>query len=152
MIKNVFDKAVTDEIISRINLLSIESKPKWGKMDVARMLAHCNVTYTTTFTPEEFKKPNFLMKFMLKSFVKKTVVGEKMYKPNGPTSPIFIIANERDFEKEKALLIANIQKVQNLGATYFEGKENYSFGILTSKEWNNMFYKHLEHHLTQFGV
>ncbi len=152
MIKNVFDKAVADEIISRINLLSIESKPKWGKMDVARMLVHCNVTYTTTFTPEEFKKPNFLMKFMLKSFVKKTVVGEKMYKPNGPTSPIFIIANERDFEKEKALLIANIQKVQNLGSAYFEGKENYSFGILTSKEWNNMFYKHLEHHLTQFGV
>ena len=92
------------------------------------------------------------MKFMLKSFVKKTVVGEKMYKPNGPTSPIFIIANERDLEKEKALLIANIQKVQNLGSAYFEGKENYSFGILTSKEWNNMFYKHLEHHLTQFGV
>lgn len=152
MIKNVYDKAVADEIINRINLLTTESKPKWGKMDVARMLAHCNVTYTTTFTPEEFKKPNFLMKLMLKSFVKKMVVGEKMYKPNGPTSPIFIIVNERDFEKEKALLIANIQKVQNLGATYFEGKENYSFGVLTAREWNNMFYKHIDHHLNQFGV
>lgn len=152
MIKNVFDKAVADEIINRIDLLTVDSKPKWGKMDVARMLAHCNVTYTTTFSPEEFKKPNFLMKFMLKSFVKKTVVGEKMYKPNGPTSPIFIIANERDFEKEKALLIANIQKVQSLGANYFEGKENFSFGLMTAEEWNNMFYKHLDHHLRQFGV
>ena len=34
----------------------------------------------------------------------------------------------------------------------FEGKESNSFGPLTKGEWNNMFYKHLDHHLSQFGV
>ena len=45
-----------------------------------------------------------------------------------------------------------ITKTQELGEQYFDGKESHSFGNLTSNEWNNLFYKHLEHHLTQFGV
>ena len=45
-----------------------------------------------------------------------------------------------------------IVKTQFLGASHFEGKESHSFGNLTSSEWNNMFYKHLNHHLEQFGV
>jgi SRSO17 transposase len=49
-------------------------------------------------------------------------------------------------------LKAYIIKTQELGATHFEGKESHSFGTLTSTEWNNMFYKHLDHHLGQFGV
>jgi hypothetical protein len=39
-----------------------------------------------------------------------------------------------------------------MGADAFEGKESNSFGKLTASEWNIMMYKHLDHHLTQFGV
>jgi hypothetical protein len=31
-------------------------------------------------------------------------------------------------------------------------KEPLSFGALTKTEWSNMLYKHLDHHLTQFGA
>jgi ectoine hydroxylase-related dioxygenase (phytanoyl-CoA dioxygenase family) len=55
-----------------------------------------------------------------------------------------------DAEKER--LIGFIRQVQALGAQHFDGKESHSFGVLNSKEWNNMFYKHLNHHLEQFGV
>ena len=33
-----------------------------------------------------------------------------------------------------------------------DGKESFSFGKLKAQEWNNMFAKHLNHHLEQFGV
>ncbi|MCJ8164098.1 hypothetical protein MKJ04_04535 [Pontibacter sp. E15-1] len=36
------------------------------------------------------------------------------------------------------------------GNTHWQ--ESHSFGRLSSQEWNNMFYKHLDHHLSQFGV
>ena len=39
-----------------------------------------------------------------------------------------------------------------MGANKFEGMESNSFGPLSIKEWNNMFTKHLNHHLEQFGV
>jgi hypothetical protein len=62
------------------------------------------------------------------------------------------MVGQKNFEIEKSKLIDNIRKTQQLGAVYFEGLNNFSFGKLTSQEWNNMFYKHLDHHLGQFGV
>ena len=152
MLPNVYQAKVAEELIERIHQLSPTSTPTWGKMTVAQMLAHCSVTYALAFTPERFKQPNFLKKWLLKSFVKKMVVNEVPYPHNGRTAPEFIIADSRDFEDEKTTLISYIHKVQELGQTYFDGKENISFGKLTATEWNNMFYKHLDHHLRQFGV
>ncbi len=68
------------------------------------------------------------------------------------SAPQFIITDQKEFNTEKNRLINFILKTQELGDTYFEGKESLSFGNLTSKEWNNMFAKHLDHHFGQFGV
>ncbi|MFK7809016.1 MAG: DUF1569 domain-containing protein [Saprospiraceae bacterium] len=149
--KNVFNQKDIQSIIDRINKLSPETQPQWGKMSVDQMLAHCNVTYDMAYT-DKYPKPGFLKKLMLKMFVKGVVVSDKPYTKNGRTAPEFIITDARIFEAEKKQLIANINKTQELGAEHFEGKDSHSFGKLSSKEWNNLFGKHLEHHLTQFGV
>lgn len=150
--KNIFEKEITNEVISRIDALTPQLQPQWGKMNVAQMLAHLNVMYELVYEPEKFPKSSGFEKFMIKLFAKNQVVGEKPYPKNGRTAPIFIISDERDFEKEKERLKNYITQTQSLGASNFEGKESHSFGKLTSKEWNNMFYKHIDHHLTQFGV
>lgn len=152
MIKNIFTEVVANEVINRINQLKPTDKPLWGKMSADQVLAHCNVPYLYTFEPEKFSKPTLVKRFLLKSFVKKFVTGEKPYPKNSRTAPEFVMVGSKDFEAEKAKLIANIQKCQQLGESYFEGKENHSFGKMNSKEWNVLFYKHLDHHLTQFGV
>ena len=121
-------------------------------MSVDQVLAHLNVAYDLTFTPEKFPKPSFIAKFLLSKFVKPKITNEIPYKQSLPTSPAFIIADERNYEEEKAKLIGNIQRVQQLGREAFEGKENINFGKMTAQGWNNMFAKHLNHHLDQFGV
>ena len=150
--QNVFDAQDAQEYINRINNLTPETQRKWGKMSVDQVLAHLNVAYDLTFTPEKFPKPNFIAKFLLSKFVKPKITNEIPYKQSLPTSPAFIIADERNFEEEKAKLIGNIQRVQQLGREAFEGKENINFGKMTAQCWNNMFAKHLNHHLEQFGV
>lgn len=147
----VFDKKVTAELIARINSLSPNTQPEWGKMNVAQMLAHCNVTYEMAYE-NKHPKPNFFMGLIIKGFVKKMVVDETPYKKNVRTAPAFVIADERDFEEEKARLIQYLHKTVELGEKHFDGRESLSFGKLSKEEWNNMFYKHLDHHLTQFGV
>lgn len=149
--KNIFDSKETEAVIDRINKLSPTTRPQWGKMSADQMLAHCNVTYEMAFE-DKHPKPNGFTKFMLKLFVKNTVVGDKPYKRNSRTAPQFLITNARNFVEEKARLTDYLKKAQNLGEDYFDGKESHSFGKLTKKEWNTMFYKHLDHHLTQFGV
>lgn len=149
--KNIFDPPVTAELISRINQLKPETPALWGKMTVDQMLAHCCVAYEMAFT-NKHPKPNAFLRFLLKAFVKKGVVNEVPYSKNIRTAPAFIITERKSFEEEKARLITYLEHTLSLGRDHFEGKESLSFGPMTAQEWNNQFYKHLDHHLTQFGV
>ena len=149
--KNIFDKSISEEIIERINALNPDLKPNWGKMNIGQMLAHCNVTYELAYE-NNVAKPKGFKKWLLKTIVKKIVVNEKPFTKNGRTAPEFLMTDEKEFNFEKDRLITFINKTQELGPTHFHNKESHSFGNLTTQEWNNMFYKHLDHHLNQFGV
>jgi len=149
--KNVFDPAVTAELIHRIEQLSPESPALWGKMSVDQMLAHCCVAYEMAFT-NTHPKANPVMRFLLKTFVKAGVVNEVPYKRNLPTAPAFRIKSEKNFAEEKARLISFVEQTLAAGKSGFEGKESPSFGSMTAKEWNNLLYKPLDHHLPQFGA
>ncbi len=151
MFPNIFTPQIATNIVERINNLSPATQAQWGKMNVAQMLAHCNVLYEMTFE-NIHKKPNAFFRFILKMIAKPAVVTEKPYKNGTHTAPQFIIVGQREFEHEKQRLIKYINHCVQLGENHFEGRESFSFGILNKTEWNNMFYKHLNHHLTQFGV
>lgn len=148
---NIFTKEVSNAVIGRINQLTPETEAKWGKMTVDQMLAHCSVTYEMVYE-DKHAKPNAFMRLILKTLVKKYVVGEGTYKHGSKTAPAFLITERKDFAAEKARLIGYIEKTQQLGEDHFNGKESLSFGTLTKDQWNTMFYKHLNHHLSQFGV
>ncbi|HQZ96645.1 MAG TPA: DUF1569 domain-containing protein [Pyrinomonadaceae bacterium] len=149
---NIFAKEVSDGIIERLNKLTPESQRQWGKMDVAKMLAHCSVAYECIYEPDKHPKPGFPMSLVLKYIVAPVVVGDKPAKKNSPTGPQFIIRSDKDFETERARLVAYIVKTQQLGENEFNGKESHSFGVLNKTQWSNMLYKHLDHHLQQFRV
>ncbi|MBA4240883.1 MAG: hypothetical protein C0448_09150 [Sphingobacteriaceae bacterium] len=148
---SVFDAKTTEETFKRLEKITYVSKPQWGKMNSAQMLAHLNVAYDLAYNRIPYKS-SFFKKFILKLLVKPLVVSEKPYKKNSHTAPEFIIADERDFEKEKSKFIDNVKQTEAHGANYFEGRESTSFGAMTAKEWSTQFYKHIDHHFTQFGV
>jgi hypothetical protein len=148
---NIFSADVSNKMMERINNLKPTTAAQWGKMNVAQMLAHCNVTYEMVFE-NIHPKPNAFIKFILKAIVKKKVVTEVPYTHNGKTAPQFIIKDNKNFDTEKQRLLSYITKTQLLGESHFNNKESHSFGVLSTIEWSNMFYKHLDHHLTQFGV
>lgn len=149
--KNVFDKNDCTEFISRIQNLTVNTQAVWGTMTAGQMLAHCCISYEMVYD-NKHSKSNFFIRFLLKLFVKKAVVNDVPYKQSLQTAPAFKIKEDKNFELQKNRLIAYIEKTQVLGADYFDDKESLSFGPLSKKEWNNLFAKHLDHHLNQFGV
>jgi hypothetical protein len=152
---NIFDRGVCDAHITRINRLHADAKPLWGKMNAGQMLAHVSKPYEMVCDPDyarTHKRPPAPMRFLLKLFLKPIVVGEKPYAKNTRTAPEFVVDDERDFEAERTRLIAYIYQVQAWGTKHFDGKDNHSFGVMSAGEWNNLFAKHLDHHLQQFGV
>ncbi len=148
---SVFNPNVTAKTLARLEKLQPDTQPLWGKMDAAQMLAHLNVGYGLSYGDIPSNNSGF-MKFFLKLFIKKTVVGEKPYKKNSGTAPAFKIADARNFQEEKTKLINYVRKTEAHGVKYFEGKESPSFGPMTAEEWSNQFYKHLDHHFQQFGI
>lgn len=149
--KDIFDAAVVEEVVSRIESLRPDSPAHWGKMNVSQMLAHCCVPYEIALE-NKHKRPGAIKRFLLRKFAMEGVVNEKPYPHNAFTAPQFRISDQKEFETEKARLIGYIRKTADLGGDYFDGREYPSFGVMAMYQWNNMFYKHLDHHLTQFGA
>jgi len=106
--KNLFNKTESQEAISRIQALTPETQPQWGKMNAAQMLAHCNVAYELVYT-DKHPKPKGFQKFLIKLFAKNVVVGPKPYKKNSRTAPVFLITDERDH-----MLLVPYQKMNGI--------------------------------------
>lgn len=146
----LFDERESSDIISRINKLTPDSRPHWGKMNVAQMLAHCQVPLLVALGRHTMKRS--LVGFLFGKLAKKTVVGDKPFKRNLPTAPSFIVRDEKSFEAEKAKLVTLVQEFTKGGVSGLTKDPHPFFGVMTPEEWNKSQWKHLDHHLQQFGV
>lgn len=147
---SIYDKTSSDAMIERINKLTIDSQPLWGKMSVAQMLRHCKLACDVAFDKMDLKV-NFLMKLLGKMIKKKVFYGGDMGK-NSPTAKEFIITENLDFESEKKALIENIIRFSNEGKSSIKLTSHPFWGKMTHEDWDALMWKHLDHHLKQFGV
>jgi hypothetical protein len=148
--KNFFNASDTEEIINRIGRLTPESQRLWGKMDVSQMMAHCSITLRIARGLDKPKRR--LLGILLGWAVKDHYFGEKPFPKNSPTDKTFIVADKKSFEDEKKKLIEHINAFSQGGAVACTTHPNPFFGKLTPQEWAIGQYKHVDHHLKQFGV
>lgn len=148
--KNLFSNEAYDEIIGRINALSADSQRQWGKMNVAQMLAHCKEAFKMPLS--EKKLPRMFIGLLIGWAFKKKLYNDDPWKKNLPTAPNFIIKDDRDFEKEKGELIELVNRFHNGGPEKVGLYPHPMFGKFTSAQWGQSMYKHMDHHLMQFGV
>jgi hypothetical protein len=148
--KSLFDKAAYEEIISRLNQLTPQSQKQWGKMDAAQMLAHCKAAFKVPLNEKPI--PRMFIGMLLGWMFKKKLYSEEPWKQNLPTAPDFIIKDNRNFDKEKAALLSLIDRFHKADPSTIEKVVHPMFGKFTGEQWSKAMYKHLDHHLTQFGV
>jgi hypothetical protein len=147
-VKNLFDAAVKQEIIRRINKLTPASKAVWGKMNAGQMLAHLQIPIGIALGSHTIKG-HWLMKLILPLF-KKILYNEKPYKQSLPTDKSFIMTGTtKDFEKEKQQLLEMLNRFNKANMIQ---EAHPIFGKLTKEQWSKATWKHLDHHLKQFGV
>ena len=148
--KNIFEVAVYNEITERVNRLSSNSSAQWGKMNVAQMLAHCKEAFKVPLS--EKKLPRMFMGRLMGWVIKSKLYSDDPWKKNLPTAPNFIIKNERDFNPEKQELMGLVNKFHAAGPTGISRYPHPFFGKFTPGQWGMSMYKHMDHHLKQFGV
>lgn len=150
--ESIFDQEFSAALKKRVNNLHVGESPNWGQMKVEEMLAHCNLTYDLVFT-DHYVKAEAFNRLVYSTLMIDRMTNEEPYPQNMETAPALMIDGEYSFDEEKEKLINNLDKVLELGPDHFnDEKENMAFGKLNSFQWHMLFYKHLDHHLNQFGV
>jgi len=147
----LFDVAQRDRILGRIDALRPDSPRGWGKMDAAQMMSHCALGLEAA-TGDAVLHSNFMAKLIGPLF-KGAMLGPKPFSKDSPTHPLLVLDKAKcDFAKEKTRLVAVVRKFHD-GGPVSAAKYKHSFvQKLTGDEWGVLQWKHLDHHLRQFGA
>lgn len=148
--QSLYNKTAYDEIISRLNQLTPNTGRKWGKMEVAQMMAHCSEAFKIPLANHAY--PRMFISYLFGWYAKKLVTNDKPYKEGLPTAPDFVIKDARNFEAEKEKLQNSITTFYTLGPDKTGKYPHPFFGRLSKEQWGKAMYKHIDHHLRQFGV
>jgi uncharacterized protein DUF1569 len=148
--KNLFERETVDEVIARLDSLQPSSTRQWGKMDVAQMMAHCSVAMD--MAAGRLNPTRLFIGRLIAPFVKPIFTDERPFGKNSPTGQEFVIADKRDFGREQEQLKLKIRQFHDGGETGCTRHPHPFFGSLTPQAWSRGMYKHLDHHLRQFGA
>jgi hypothetical protein len=146
---SLFDQNDNRAIIDRISNLTEETQPLWGKMNVSQMLAHCQAPMRVVFG--EAKTKRGLIGMLFGKVAKKKMVNYEPFKKGLPTDPTYIVKRPVNFNEEKGRLIAMIEKFHEHPELVTTSVHPF-FGTMNKQEWDTLGWKHLDHHLRQFGV
>jgi len=149
--KNLYDPVRVTEIKGRLEHLRSDSPHLWGKMNAPQAVAHCSSAMAWAL--DDKRPPRMFVGRILGTFVKGFVLrDDEPMRRNSPTSPDLVIADQPDLGKERERLSGQIDRFVNGGPSACTTNPHPFFGRLTPEQWAILMYKHLDHHLRQFGV
>ena len=147
---NLFDTAAVDEIKDRLERLRADSPRQWGKMTPPQAVAHCASVMELAVGDQ--KPPRMLIGRLIGPLVKRRVLAAPTPPKNSPTDKSLVVADERDIDVERRRLIGLIDRFCAGGPARCTTHPHMFFGAMTPDQWAVLMYKHLDHHLRQFGA
>ncbi len=149
--KNLFDAALAGQLKQRIDRLRIDSERQWGRMSVAQTLAHCASGLEMALG--EIRPRRAPIGRLIGSAIRSKVVGnDDPLRRNSPTVSELLIRGERNLDVERVRLCSLIDQFASGGTSVCTTHPHPLFGPLAPSEWAVLMYKHLDHHLRQFGA
>jgi len=149
MADSLYDPAGLAAMLARLDRLQPTASRQWGKMTAPQMLAHSQQPLRVALGELPLKRS--LIGFLFGKLAKKKLLAPAPWKPGMPTAPEFKVTDPRDFQKEKAALRGLVKRFGEAGPAGLTKLPHPFFGPLTAEEWQALQWRHLDHHLRQFG-
>lgn len=149
--KTVRDETCREKLIQRLNSLSREAKPAWGRMSVEQMLSHLVQSGDLPFVSQAPDVSNWFSRTVVKPLVLYVLPIPKEVKTSREMDQHQDGRKPRDFDIDKAEIIRSITKLGELPGDY-KCLDHPFFGKMSPKQWGMIAHKHIDHHLKQFGV
>ncbi len=149
--KNLFDAATADDVKARLVCLRPESQRRWGSMNAAQAVAHC--ARGVELALGDRRPPRLWLGRILGLIVKPMALrNDEPMRRNSPTVKELVVQDARDLGTERQRLCELIDRFAAAGPAGCTTHPHSFFGRLTPQEWAILMYKHLDHHLRQFGA
>ncbi|HEY3444604.1 MAG TPA: DUF1569 domain-containing protein [Paludibaculum sp.] len=149
--KTLFQPESVEEVTARLLQLKPDSPRLWGAMNAAQMVEHCS--RGLELATGDRRPPRLLIGRIIGRIIKPLALGnDRPIRKNAPTDPALIVTDERDLQAEVHRLSGLIDKFAAAGPDGCTTHPHSFFGPLTPQEWGILMYKHIDHHLRQFGV
>lgn len=148
--QTIYNKHTQEELIKRINLLTENHKPQWGKLNVFQMIEHCIKWDEMAFGKLNLKQV-FIGRLFGKLALKSMIKDEKPIGRNIGTLP----------ELKTSVVSSSLEPLKKKWGTsvlnYNSLTANHRFvhsffGTLNKEQTGLLAYKHIDHHLRQFNV
>jgi Protein of unknown function (DUF1569) len=149
--KNLFEPGRAAELTERLERLVPNSPPVWGKMTAPQAMAHCAIAME--WAVGDTRAPRMLIGRVIGGLARKKVTrNDDPLQRNSPTSPDLRVAGERELAIERERLIRLIERFSAAGPAGCTTHPHSFFGPMSPDEWAVLMYKHVDHHLRQFGA
>ena len=146
--KTIFDEATRDALITRIHMLNQHSAARWGEMTVSQMLRHC-VLFEEMMQGKKKYKRVFMGRLFGKIALQRLIKDDSPLPRGLPTAPGFKVTGTGiDFAASRSAWMA---LVDDYGAVPGDWFTHLFFGRMTRDQVGHLTYKHIDHHLRQFG-
>jgi hypothetical protein len=146
--KTIWDPACREELLARFEKLTPDGRPAWGSMNAAQMLAHLADPMKAAMG----SKPVAVKPSAFSNPIVRTLIIYCLPWPKGaPTAPEFVHAHEEHFGQNLIGLRKTLDEFV-AGRDGAPRKPHPAFGQLSRKAWGRLVYRHLDHHLRQFGI
>lgn len=148
--KNLLNYSDREAIVARLQTLSIQNQRKWGKLSIQELIPHLTDPLRVAMG-EKSGNPQ-------KSILYNTLLGKAMrdYLPwpkGAPTDPGFLPGTggtaATEFNQDLQTLLLTIHRFATFSSPM---ADNPVFGRMTSEAWGRLMWRHLDHHLRQFGA
>ncbi len=139
------------ELCDRLRSLSTSSTRKWGSMDVVGMLEHLRLSAAMAVGEMEIPSAN---KRAFQMFpLKHLILYVFPFPKDAPTAPALKpgSVDGATCEDQREALMGLLERI-GTGPKEGVGPAHPLFGTLTRTEWGVCTYKHMDHHLKQFGA
>ena len=146
--KTLWDEPSRSELKGRLDHLQSNAGARWGRMNAPQMLIHLVDAMRMANGELKTAPKNLPIRY---TPLKQLVVYWLPFPKGAPTAPELLNQDLGDWAEGIANLRAQIDE---FGARDPKAPwpEHPAFGTMTPKAWGVLGYRHIDHHLKQFGV
>jgi hypothetical protein len=146
--KTIWNEGARHDIVRRIRSVRDEMKPRWGKMSSAAMLCHLEQSLRMHLGHLPVKSKRLPLRY----FPLKQLVVYLLPVPKGtPTAPELIAAGGPPCDNTAPGIERLLDEFAQTKDTT-SWPEHPAFGRLSRSAHGRLLWKHIDHHLRQFGV